>query len=202
MSEKPPRDLADVFSSAPSNRQFEELIEVYRNYLKALTRIQLRGQIAGKTDESDVVQEACLRAAGKLHQFRGSTKEEFLAWIQRILANVIANTVRHYSTGRRDFRLETSLEEKLSQSSSRFRINLAAGEPSPSAKASANEEAVLLANALERLPADYREVIELRQIQQMSFAEVAVEMNRSVPSVRSLWPRALAELKTVLEGEL
>ena len=57
------------------------------------------------------------------------------------------------------------------------------------------EQSLLLAEALERLAADYREVIILRHIESLSFAETAERMGRSVDSVEKLWVRALAKLR-------
>ena len=53
--------------------------------------------------------------------------------------------------------------------------------------------------ALERLPADYREVLILRHMQELSFTEVARHMGRTVDSVKKLWARALPRLRDVLE---
>jgi RNA polymerase sigma-70 factor (ECF subfamily) len=57
------------------------------------------------------------------------------------------------------------------------------------------EQAVLLADALEALPVDYREVIILRQLEELPFPEVARRMGRSVDSVKNLWVRSLARLR-------
>ena len=179
-----------------------ELVPGYRNYLRTLTRLQLGTRLRGKADDSDIVQETLLRATAKLDQFRGTTEDELIAWLRQVLSSVIANSVRHYyGTSRRDIRVEKSLEAELTESSSRLRNCLADRGASPSARASSNEEVIRLSDALAQLPNHYRDVIELRQIQQLSFAEVAVTMNRSVDSVRSLWPRALAELRRVMEAQ-
>jgi RNA polymerase sigma-70 factor (ECF subfamily) len=58
----------------------------------------------------------------------------------------------------------------------------------------------LLAEALGRLPEDYREVIVLRHLESLTFREVAQRMNRSENSVQKLWVRALALLRRLLEG--
>jgi RNA polymerase sigma-70 factor, ECF subfamily len=57
---------------------------------------------------------------------------------------------------------------------------------------------VLLADELEKLPADYREVIVLRHLEELSFPEVARLMGRTVDSVQKLWVRALARLRQTL----
>jgi RNA polymerase sigma-70 factor (ECF subfamily) len=60
------------------------------------------------------------------------------------------------------------------------------------------EQGVLLAEALARLPEDYREIVMLRHLEDLPFAEVAVRMNRSVDSVQKLWVRALARLRALM----
>jgi RNA polymerase sigma-70 factor (ECF subfamily) len=77
---------------------------------------------------------------------------------------------------------------------------LAASISTPSQRASRREQAVLLADALGRLPEDYREVIILRHLEGIPFADVAARMGRSVNSVQKLWVRSLAKLKEAMEG--
>jgi RNA polymerase sigma-70 factor (ECF subfamily) len=52
-----------------------------------------------------------------------------------------------------------------------------------------------LAEVLARLPADYREVIILRNIEELPFKEVAERMGRGEGAVRMLWMRALTQLR-------
>ena len=53
---------------------------------------------------------------------------------------------------------------------------------------------MLLADALGRLSADYRQVIVLRHLEALTFPEVARRMGRSLDSVKKLWIRAVAAL--------
>jgi RNA polymerase sigma-70 factor (ECF subfamily) len=71
---------------------------------------------------------------------------------------------------------------------------------SPSHQAARREQAVLLADALEQLPEDYRQVLVLRHLQGFSFPEVARRLGRSVDSVEKVWTRALDRLRRVLGG--
>jgi RNA polymerase sigma-70 factor, ECF subfamily len=57
---------------------------------------------------------------------------------------------------------------------------------------------VRLADALDRLPDDYREVLILRHLEELSFPDVARRMGRSLDSVKNLWTRALARLRRTL----
>ena len=54
----------------------------------------------------------------------------------------------------------------------------------------------MFADALDRLPADYREVIVLRHLEGIPFAEISGRLGRSEDSVQKLWVRGLARLRT------
>ena len=60
------------------------------------------------------------------------------------------------------------------------------------------EQAVLIAEAIEGLSKDHREVIVLRNMQGLPFADIAARMDRSVNSVEKLWVRALIGLRRAL----
>src|SRR5207253_544528 len=111
-------------------------------------------------------------------QFRGATEGELVAWLRQILATTLANQVRRFrGTRKRDVRLEQELAGDLDRSSRALARGLAAKESSPSQHAARREQAVLLADALDRLPADYREVIILRHLEGLKFPEVARRMS-------------------------
>jgi RNA polymerase sigma-70 factor (ECF subfamily) len=75
---------------------------------------------------------------------------------------------------------------------------LVAQQSSPSQQAARREQAVLLADALEQLPEDYREVLVLRHLEALTFPEVAARMGRSLDSVEKLWMRGLVRLRQVM----
>ena len=60
-----------------------------------------------------------------------------------------------------------------------------ARDASPSGQAAANEQRLQLAEVLERLPDDYRQVILLRNIEELSHEQIAERMGRSVGAVRN-----------------
>lgn len=60
------------------------------------------------------------------------------------------------------------------------------------------EQAVLLADALAKLPDDYREVLVLRHLEGLAFAEIARLMDRTTDSVEKLWVRGLTRLRQVI----
>ena len=178
-----------------------QLLEQYRNYLGLLARLQIGRRLQGKVDPADMVQETFLEAHRQFGRFRGDSELELTAWLRAILAGVLSHLVRRYfGTQGRDVRLERELAEELDQSSRCLDRELATQESSPSQRASRREQAVLLADALNQLPPDYREVLILRHLEGRTFPEIAARMRRSVDSVEKLWVRALPKLRRVLGG--
>lgn len=176
-----------------------QLLELYRNYLLLLARLQVGMKLQGKVDAADLVQETFLEAHRDLGQFRGTTEKELIAWLRQILATNLANLIRHYyGTQRRDMNLERELADELNQSSRVLDRGLIAAEESPSQQASKREQAVLLADALRQLSDDYREVIVLRHLEGLTFPEVSKRMGRTEDSVKKLWARGLARLRRSL----
>src|SRR5262249_32812814 len=107
----------------------------------------------------------------------------------------------YFDVQARDANLERSLALELDNQSSILDRGLMDEMDSPSQIVSARESNLLLADSLESLPEDYREVIFLRPFERKAFAQVAEAMERSVDSVEKLWMRALASLrKTVRES--
>jgi RNA polymerase sigma-70 factor (ECF subfamily) len=175
------------------------LLELYRNYLTLLARAQIGRRLQGKVDASDLVQETFLAAHRDFGSCRATTEKELVSWLRQILAAKLTDLVRRYcGAKRRDVRLERQLADELDESSRGLNLEAMARQSSPSAQASRREQAVLLADALESLPADYREVIVLRHLEGLSFLEVARRMDRSVDAVEKLWVRALLRLRRVL----
>jgi RNA polymerase sigma-70 factor (ECF subfamily) len=176
------------------------LLELYRNYLRLLARTQIDLTLRVRLDSSDLVQETLLEAFRDFRQFAGSTEKELVAWLRRILVRNLADQVKHHKAQARNWGRQESLEALLDRSSSAAEQALARGISTPSAQAARREQAVLLADALARLPPDYREVIVLRNLEHLKFEEIATRMNRSVGAARMLWSRALEKLSCLMEA--
>jgi RNA polymerase sigma-70 factor, ECF subfamily len=150
----------------------------------------------GKADPADYVQEVCLAASDSFVDFRGQSAEEFAGWLRGILSNVLAMHVRKYlGTQKRDPRLEQTLHQGLHSASSFLHSGIAADLTSPSQHFARNEAFLRMTEALEQLPDHYRQVITLRHVDNLSFADVAKQLGRSVDSVEKIWVRGLAKLK-------
>lgn len=177
------------------------LLELYRNYLRLMARSLLAGGLRARLDASDLVQETFLKAHRDFHQFAGATEPELVAWLRQILVRNLADQAKHHRRQSRDVRRQQSLEDALDRSSLAVQHALAAPLSSPSARAEQREQAVLLADALEKLPADYREVFVLRSVEHVPVEQIAARMGRSPNAVYKLWYRAMAALQHALEDE-
>ncbi len=187
---------------AGSAEALGQLLESYRNLLRVLARASLDGALGAKVDASDVAQEALLKAHQRFEQFRGESEGEVVAWLKRILANNVADARRRFAANEgRDLAREQPLEALLDRSSAALGSLLAANGPTPSEDAERGERAVRLADALERLPAEYRDALILRSLQELEWGEVGRRMGRSAGAARMMWGRALRQLGRLLEAD-
>lgn len=180
-----------------------QLLQLYRNYLTILATTQLDRRLRRRMSASDLVQEAMLAAHRDFGKFRGCTEREFLAWLRQILIHCLHHAVEtHVKAQRRDVRREVSIDQAglaVDRSAPDFAHTLADPGPSPSAPARQRERAVALADQLAKLRPEYRDVIVLRNLQGLSFDEIAERMDRRTGAVRMLWLRAIEKFKQVYE---
>lgn len=175
------------------------LLESHRPYLELLARLHLAGRLRAKTDVADVVQETFLEAHRDWPTFRGENEAQFTGWLRQVLARNLSNVLRHYyGTQARDPRVERTIAADLDHSSQMLAELPASPLSTPSRQAARREDAVRVADAMQRLPTDYRSVLVFRYLDGHSFPEIARKMDRSVDSVEKLWVRALARLRRTM----
>jgi RNA polymerase sigma-70 factor (ECF subfamily) len=182
-----------------------QLLQLYRNYLTILATTQLDRRLRRRLSPSDLVQEAMLAAHRDFKQFAGANERQFLAWLRQILINCLHHAVEaHLKAKRRDVRCEVSIEQvnaALDRSGVEFVGALADSDASPSRAMRQRERSVVFAEQLARLRPHHREVIILRNLQGLSFDDVAMRMDRNVGAVRMLWLRAIEKFKQVYESK-
>jgi RNA polymerase sigma-70 factor, ECF subfamily len=175
------------------------LLYIYRRHMSRLARNQIGRRLHVKADTSDLAQDVCLEVHRHFGQFQGTTEAEFGAWVRKILAGLVANSVRRYqTTQKRDVRRERPLAFQSKDSSAVVgRETIARGE-TPSEQAVNRETSDQLATAIDQLAPQYRQVIDLRNGEGLTFAEVADQMGRSRDSVEKLWWRAVSKLRRLI----
>jgi RNA polymerase sigma-70 factor (ECF subfamily) len=175
------------------------LLEQYRRYLHLAARMQLGWRWRDRIQPSDLVQETFLQASRHFHAFAGQSEREWRGWLRTILRRRLLRQVhRQRLPGAPGVPRELPLAAEAAGSDAGPTRRPA--EPvhpgsSPSAPARRRELADLLAERLARLPAPYRDVLVLRNLEGLPFPEVARRMGRSPGAVRVLWLRALDRLR-------
>jgi RNA polymerase sigma-70 factor (ECF subfamily) len=166
----------------------EAFAEVYREYETTLYNLALR--MAGNPfDAADLTQEAFLRIHRHLGRFRG--RSSLKTWLFRVALN-------HYRSrlGRR--RLPTrSLEPPPGEAPPQI------PDPrrGPEERALARDEGRRVAAALARLPAHFRAAVVLRDLQDLTYDEIADVLGVRIGTVRSRIARGRKRLREVLEEE-
>jgi RNA polymerase sigma-70 factor (ECF subfamily) len=176
-------------------------LDRFRPYLLMLARLRLDDALQAKLDESDIVQQTLLEAHQSLSGFRGRSDAEKAAWLQKILVRNVADELRKYRRGKRDVRLEASIQVAMNESSVRLERWLAAESGTPSQRAMANEQVVALAAALMKLPEDQRRAVELHHLQGLPSATVAQRLDRSEVAVAGLLRRGLKKLRETMRED-
>jgi len=172
------------------------LVRRHADGLRARVRNRLSPALMRKVSLADVIQEACLVASQRLHEFEYRGDGSFARWLGKIADNRALKVVEQYAgTAKRQIAREVSRNDRPD---TRYFLG---GEPSPSQHAMAGELRSAATRALRRLSDDHREVLRLVQDEERSFAEVAQSMGRSTDAVRMLYARALDRFAELLESE-
>jgi RNA polymerase sigma-70 factor (ECF subfamily) len=137
-------------------------------------------------DAQDVVQEAYLRAYQFFGGFHG---EDGRAWILRIVRNTGYTWMEH---NRR--RKPAALDEENRP--------VASSGPGPDSDLMQSEDRQLLGKALEELPREYREIVVLRDLEGLSYKEIAAVAGIPMGTVMSRLARARERLQQSLTGRM
>jgi RNA polymerase sigma-70 factor (ECF subfamily) len=174
---------------------FEELFERYRTLV-----FQLSYRMLGDREEAlDVSQEVFLTIYRELHHFRGDSSLK--TWIYRIAVNRAANRCRWWNRLRR--RGNISLDEQLSAECSRSAAEMIESQGrSPEQSLLVEEERAEIERSLLDLPVQQRVAVIMRDIEGLSYEEIAEAMKVSLGTVKSRIARGREELKRRLNGVL
>ena len=167
----------------------------YRPLLLLQARqLQQDKRLLVRFDWSDLVHETLLEAHRDLGKFKGKTEAELIQWLRQILTHTAFDRARHDRAGRRDVRLERTLEMALGDSSASVDKFLADRNPSPSEQIRKQEFQVHLAEAIEQLPPRQRAVFIGRDVLGRSILDLAADLQLTRQAVVGLLNRAHKKL--------
>lgn len=157
---------------------FGELVRVHQASVFNVC-LRLMGE---RAEAEDAAQEAFIRAFGRLNTFQ--PERPFGPWMRRVAANLCLNRLE----ARRE---AVPLDEERDE----------AAELTPEASRMQTEQSQAVRTALASLPAHYRAVVELRHFQELSYDEIAAELNLPLSDVKSHLFRARKLLAEKLKRE-
>ncbi|MDV2503922.1 MAG: sigma-70 family RNA polymerase sigma factor [bacterium] len=163
----------------------EALVRQYQERVFALI-----SRMTGDPDRvEDIAQEVFLKAFRSLKSFRGGSR--FYTWLYRITVNTVLNTMR--SQGRRQ---ETSLDALEG-----FEVQ-ADADMEPAEVTARLELARRVREAIDQLEEPYRVIVYLRELEDLSYEEIAEVVELPVGTVKSRLFRARQQLKGLLQDLL
>jgi len=198
----PPPTETDVMlverTVAGDQRAFELLVIKYQRRIERLI-----GRMVRDTDlVQDIAQETFIRAYRALGQFRGEA--QFYTWLYRIAVNTAKKALV-------DLKRDPTVSETALRAGGEDEDETSAVEnelttaETPETVLAAKEIAATVNSAMESLPEELRQAVTLREIEGLSYEEIAEVMNCPIGTVRSRIFRAReaisAKVKPMLENQ-
>jgi RNA polymerase sigma-70 factor (ECF subfamily) len=160
---------------------FEQAVLPHLDAAYNLARWLMRNE----QDAQDVAQEAYLRAFRFFPGFRGGDAR---AWLMKI----VRNTCYTWLHANRPLQDATEFDENVFTPDSR--------SPNPEEAVLQNDNSTLVRKAMEKLPPNFREVLILRELEGMSYKEIADITGMPAGTVMSSLSRARGRLRQILTG--
>jgi len=169
---------------------YEYLYERYAPQIGSIARSYL-----GQDDVEDVIQEVMIRIYKGIKNFRGESK--LSTWIHSIAVNVCKDMVSKKS---RNLEIKTSFSEGGDDEEDMDMSHLAHTEENVMKKAISSVVYEHIMKALDKLSPEDRLLIKLRDVDGLSYEEIARIMNKPVGTVKSRLHYAREKLRRILEG--
>ncbi len=143
-----------------------------------------------RTEAEDLVQETCLRAIRAMGRLRPDSNAK--SWLFTILRNIWFNQLRHWRTAPEVVELDLDGEGANRAADTR---------KDPHATYVSNIEQEQVRTAIRQLPVEFREIIILREYEDLSYQEIAAVLERPLGTVMSRLARTRSKLRDLLSVE-
>lgn len=174
----------------------ERLLEENLPRLKAYLHIKAGAALRSKESISDLAQSVCLQVLRDLPKFEFRGEAQFRHWLFQHALHKIINKREFYDAQKRDMKREVPAAP--ASGGDGFAQSCFETLMTPSRHAAGREQLEHFEAAIEELPEDYREAVNLHKVVGLDYEEIAAAMDRSVGAVRNLVYRGLAKLSKSL----
>lgn len=148
-------------------------------------------------DAAEVAQDAFVRIYRSAGDFRGDC--EFTTWLHQIVINLARNKHRWWK--RRGRHASVSLDEPVATVDGEAPKQMAANTDAPDVQTVKAEFVELLGRRMDELPRKFREVLVLRNVEDLSYEQIARVLDCSVGTVKSRIARAREALRESMKDE-
>jgi RNA polymerase sigma-70 factor, ECF subfamily len=170
---------------------FVDIMTRHRGKVFAVAFLMLKN----RADAEEIAQDTFIRAHRGLANFRNDSS--LATWLHRIALNLSRN--RYWYFFRRKRHVSLSLDCQLSaDNDATFADIIVSDAPSPAAELAVSEFSAIVAECMEELPDQHREILTLRNIMHRSYIEIAATLRVNVGTVKSRIARARGNLEDAL----
>ena len=171
------------------------LFDRHRADLKKMVKTRISAPLQARTDASDIVQDGYLEAARQLPEYLETPDLPPLMWIWRIVRQTLSRHIRfHVNTSMRSTQREIDNNGFADTESSPVAFALADSISSPSSQVARQETYTEVLQLLETLDPLDREVLSLKQLEGLTFQQVATQLDMDVSAVKRRFQRAILRL--------
>src|ERR1051325_2371362 len=164
---------------------FGEIVQRWERRIFALAF----GMLGREEDARDATQETFLAAFRNLRGFRGEAKVS--SWLHRIAVNQCITRQRRAAV-----RTASGLDVEAEKDAAKFAAPLAA---SPARVAEGHEQTAAVRRAVNSLPAELRQVVVMKEFEELTFREIADALDVPLSTVKSRLYTALRQLQMRLQ---
>lgn len=182
-------------------RALADLLGRHRPRLLRMVELRMDRHLKARVGASDVLQDAYLEISSRLGDYLADPRMPFFLWVRFITAQNLARLYRfHVGAQKRDVRRQVvSAHPHLPGATTVALVNhLVATGISPTGAAVRGEMRMQLAEALDQLKPEDREVLVLRHFEELSNAETARELGIKEDAASKRYLRALERLRGAL----
>lgn len=169
---------------------FEELIKEYK---KIAYNIALK-MLKNKEDAEDVSQEALIKVYKSINRF--NMDSSFKTWLYRIVVNTCLDHVRKNKEN------PISIDQPIRSGHDEFYMDVEDNRPTPQEVLETKLTQKMVMDAVNELEEDFKSIIILRDINDLSYEEIAEVLECNIGTVKSRISRGRQKLKEILEKNM
>ncbi len=177
----------------------QSLVARYLPRIHKMVRLSLGSKLKSQVESMDLVQEIMGRILKSYDKFEIREEASFVHWVRVLVQNEIKNQAAHQNAECRNPDKELHAIKNPSGTWLDFADGLADTSETPSKIVEKKDDLGRLAQAMEQLPEEQKEVIVMRQYEEMSFGEIGKALGCSEDAARMKFVRAMDALTDVFK---